>query len=127
MKHSVPIVAGISRGWRWLLVGKQSLGSGSLGSLRLSSFSFIYLNVALPLPLAAGDEKKIRSSLAPRGFPAAGRGRVGRSSADLGRFSLCIRERRQEGAAEEVRVAAIGRNKVMGLEFSEATPPLSPT
>lgn len=58
MKHSVPIVAGISRGWRWLLVGKQSLGSGSLGSLRLSSFSFIYLNVALPLPLAAGDKKK---------------------------------------------------------------------
>lgn len=56
MKHSVPIVAGISRGWRWLLVGKQSLGSGSLGSLRLSSFSFIYLNVALPL--AAGDKKK---------------------------------------------------------------------
>lgn len=122
MKHSVPIVAGISRGWRWLLVGKQSLGSGSLGSLRLSSFSFIYLNVALPLPLAAGDKKKISSSLAPRGFPAAGRGRVGRSSAELGHFSLCIRERWREGAADEVRVAAVGRKKVMGWDFQRPRP-----
>lgn len=56
MKRSVPIVAGFSRGWRWLLVGKQSLGSGSLGSARPSSSSFIYLNVALALPLAAGDK-----------------------------------------------------------------------
>lgn len=60
MKRSVPIVAGISRGWRWLLVGKQSLGCGSLGSTRLSSFSFIYLNVGSPLLLAAGDEWRER-------------------------------------------------------------------
>lgn len=98
MKRSVPIVAGISRGWRWLLVGKQSLGSGSLGSTRLSSFSFIYLNVALSLPLAAGNKREKKRARARRQedfLPAD------EAAADLGRFSPCMREKWQVGVANE--------------------------